>query len=78
MKTTWTKGVDAQREADIKSAFKSATVVKKRLIEICKEKGSTATSTNKSQYDSPNWCYMQADLVGYRRALEEIESLLEN
>lgn len=78
MKTTWTKGVNKEREADIKSAFKSATVVKKRLTEICEEKIATAMTTNKAQYESPNWCYTQADLIGYRRALEEVQSLLDN
>lgn len=78
MKTTWTKGVDSQLEADIKSAFKSATVVRSRLTDICKEKIESASSTNKAQYDCPNWCYQQADLIGYKRALEEVISLLEN
>jgi len=77
MKTTWTKGVDSQLEADIKSAFKSATVVRGRLTDICIEKIETALTTNKAQYDNPNWCYQQADIIGYRRALEEIVSLLE-
>jgi hypothetical protein len=77
MKTTWTKGVDSQLEADIKSAFKSATVVRGRLSDICKEKIETALATNKAQYDNPNWCYQQADIIGYRRALEEVMSLLE-
>jgi hypothetical protein len=77
VKTTWTKGVEGQLEADIKSAFKSSTVVRKRLSEICEEKIDSALSTNKAQYDNPNWCYQQADIIGYRRALEEIVSLLE-
>ena len=77
MKTTWTKGLDAQGEADIKASFKSSTVVRARLMEICEDKSSSSLSTNTNQYDSPNWCYQQADSVGYRRALNEIISLLE-
>ena len=77
MKTTWTKGVDSQLEADIKSAFKSSTVIRARLSEICEDKLVSALTTNKAQYDNPNWCYQQADIIGYRRALEEIISLLE-
>lgn len=77
MKTTWTKGVDSQLEADIKSAFKSSTVIRARLSEICEDKLGSALTTNKAQYDNPNWCYQQADIIGYRRALEEIVSLLE-
>lgn len=77
MKTTWTKGVASQLEADIKSAFKSSTVIRARLSEICEDKLVSALTTNKAQYDNPNWCYQQADIIGYRRALEEIVSLLE-
>lgn len=78
MKTTWTKGKDKQLEADIKSAFKASTVVRSRLTEICEDKIASAMTTNRSQYDSPNWAYEQSDAIGYRRALEEIISLLEN
>lgn len=78
MKTTWIKGLDPQLEADVKSAFKSSTVVRSRLLDICQEKIGSSLNTNKAQYDCPNWCYQQADLIGYRRALEEVISLLEN
>lgn len=78
MKTTWTKGLDKQLEADVKSAFKSSTVVRGRLSDICQEKIASSLNTSKAQYDCPNWCYQQADFIGYRRALEEIISLLEN
>jgi hypothetical protein len=77
MKTVWTKGKDSQLEADIKSAFKSSTVVRSRLAEICEEKIAAAMTTHKNQYDGPNWAYEQSDAIGYRRALEEIVSLLE-
>ena len=78
MKTTWIKGLEPQMEADVKSAFKSATVTRARLTDICYEKIGTSLSTNKPQYESPNWAYQQADNIGYRRAMEEIISLLEN
>ena len=77
MKTTWTKGLDAQGEADVKASFKSSTVIRSRLSELCVEKAAASLTTNKDQYDCPNWCYQQADNVGYRRALNEIISLLE-
>ena len=77
MKTTWTKGLDEQGEADIKASFKSSTVIRARLVEICGDKSISSLTTNTNQYDSPNWCYQQADSIGYRRALSEIMSLLE-
>ena len=79
MKTTWTAGIDdEQRKVDIKSAFKSSTVVRKRLKEICDTKTTSSFNTSKDQYDTPNWTYLQADMVGYHRALKEISSLLDN
>lgn len=77
MKTIWTKGLDTEQQARMKSAFKSSTEVRERLSKICQEKVASAMSTNKNQYDGSSWPYEQADAIGYRRALEEIISLLE-
>ncbi len=77
MKTTWTKGLEPDQHDKIKGAFKSSAEVRARLTDICEDKIATAMSTHKSQYDSPSWPYEQADTVGYRRALEEIISLLD-
>jgi hypothetical protein len=78
VKTSWTKGLDAQGEADIKASFKSSAPLRERLAELAGEKAMASLSTAKAQYENPNWCYQQADNVGYRRALTEIISLLEN
>jgi len=77
MKRSLTDGLDGDQEKDIQSSFKSATVVRNRLTEICESKIKTSLSPNKAQYDSPNWAYQKADDIGYRRALEEIIGLLE-
>lgn len=78
MKTTWLKGVEADQHDRVKSAFTSSSELRARLTKICEDKVYTIMSTHKSQYDSPNWAYAQADAIGYRRALEEIISLIEN
>ena len=78
MKTVWVKGLEPDQQERIKSAFKASTDIRLRLTEICNGKLSTAMSTNKNQYDGASWPYEQADAIGYRRALEEIISLLEN
>jgi len=77
MKSTWTKGIEEDQHERIRSAFKSSTEVRERLTTICEDKISTAMSTHKVQYNNENWAYAQADAIGYRRALEEIISLLE-
>jgi len=78
MKTTWTAGLEEQKKVDIKSAFKGSVVLRKRLIELCEAKTSSSFNTSKDQYDTPNWTYLQADMVGYHRALKEICSLLDS
>lgn len=78
MKTTWTKGLEEDQQGRIKSAFKSSSEVRSRLTAICNDKIESVMSTHKNQYDGPNWAFEQADCIGYRRALEEIISLLEN
>jgi hypothetical protein len=79
MKNTWTSHTaDEQVKKDVKSSFLSSTVVRKRLKEICNDKIESSYPTDRQQYDNPNWAYMQADNAGYRRALKEIISLLEN
>lgn len=77
MKTAWFKGLDAQGQADVKSAFKSSSRLRQRLAELCQQKSASSLTVNKEQYESPNWAYMQADNLGYRRALNEIISLLD-
>ena len=77
MKTSWTSDLEGDQKKDIESAFKSATVIRNRLTEICESKIKTSLSANKAQYDSPNWAYQKADDIGYRRALEEIIGLLK-
>ena len=79
MKTSWTQGIkDEQREMDVRVAFKSSLILRQRLAEMCGHKIMTSISTKKAQYDTPSWAYTQADLIGYRRALEEIISILED
>jgi hypothetical protein len=77
MKLSWTEGLDGDQKKDIQSSFKSATVIRNRLAEMCESKIKTSLSPNKAQYDSPNWTYKKADEIGYRRALEEIIGLLK-
>ena len=76
MKIAWTAGVEGDAEEGIKSSFKSGTLIRRRLTEICKKRVEGCFILTKDSYDVPNWEYKQADAVGYRRALEEVISLL--
>ena len=78
MKTSWIKGLNDQDKLDLESSYKASTVLRRRLIELLKEKAELANKNARSKmtYDNPNWAYLQADKVGYERALHEIIELL--
>jgi len=79
MKTTWIKGVtDTQVLEDIKTAFQSSYVLRKRLAEILEDKSKEKerSDMNVDGYDCPNWSYKMADSQGYKRAISEIISLI--
>lgn len=80
MKVSWTKGLDDQSKTDIEQSFNSATLLRKRLIDVLQDKIDSANTMarSKSSYDTPNWPYLQADAVGYERALYEIIDLIKN
>ena len=78
MKTTWTKGMDAQNKDEMKQSFKSSAVVRARLAAMLEEKmvEKERSDMNSEGYDCPNWAYMMADSQGYKRAMAEIISLI--
>lgn len=80
MKQSWISGLDEQAAKDIKGDFKSSLLVRKRLIAILEDKYAEADTVSLStdEYKSPSWAYKQADLVGYKRALRLVQSLLKD
>lgn len=80
MKTVWTSGLDAGKKVEVKQEFTSAHHLRMRLKELLNKKidNSRKQVTLKELYDSPNWALLQADNVGFIRALEEVISLLED
>ena len=78
MKTSWLKGVEEDQHEAVKKSFASSADIRARLTQLCEDKISAAMSTHKNQYLGNSWPYEQADCIGYRRALEEVISLLEN
>lgn len=79
MKTVLTKGLNAEQKEEIKRDFLASSQLRERYKQLLKEKSELAqkASITKDNYLSPNWGYLQADAVGYQRALEEVISLLE-
>jgi hypothetical protein len=81
MKTSWTSDVkDDQLKAEIISAFKSSTVLRKRLIKMLddKEEKKQRECMNSKSYEKNNWGFQMADSQGYMRALKEIINLIED
>lgn len=79
MKTSLTKGLDAVTASEVESEFNASGMLRRRLIEVLESKQAAMLKKRRSEfsYDSPNWSLMQADAVGYEKALEEVISLLK-
>ena len=79
MKTIWTKGLIGEKKSEIESAFLASGNLRERLRTLIREKiDSNNTSVrSKENYENPSWAYLQADKIGYERALYEVISILE-
>ena len=78
MITSWTAGLNAQDKKDIKANFIEALVLRKRAIELLEAKidASRTTCLSKNTYDNPSWALVQADHIGYERAMKELIKML--
>lgn len=80
MKTTLTKGLEPLQAKEITIEYLGSQALRKRLVGLLIEKQELLRKNrvSESTYESPNWAYLQADLVGYQRALNEAISLLSD
>jgi hypothetical protein len=78
MKASWTVGLDEQVAKDVRGDFKSSLLTRKRLAALLEDKIRSAdkTAMNKEGYDVSNWALKQADLIGFKRALNEVIELI--
>lgn len=79
MKVSWLNGLSEEQKAEMKKEFVSSVALRRRLSVLTNEKIETSRTAarQKNLYDSPSWALLQADNIGYERALFEIISLLE-
>ena len=79
MKKSWTQGLEPDVATEMRMAFKSSLVLRKRMAEMLrtKEQDNYKTNISNSNYDSPNWAFQKADSIGYARALIDILNLME-
>jgi hypothetical protein len=80
MKTSWVKGLKGTAESEVRESFQHSTVMRSRLIALLDEKliASGVNSRSKDNYSLAGWAYLQADAVGYERALKEVISLISS
>lgn len=78
MKTSWVAGCTPEQAILIRSDFKGSFSMRKRLGALLEEKISSSMSSTRKKdcYASASWPYLQADAVGYERALTEVISLI--
>ena len=79
MKTILIKGLTAEQADEMRQAFSHAVYLRKQISKVLQEKIDSArkASISKDAYQSANWAYLQADAVGYERAMQEVLSILE-
>lgn len=80
MKTSLLKGLNEKDKEEMKGLFIQSLRLRNQIIKTLEEKIKVidTESVSKEGYESPSWAYKQADIVGYKRALKEIISLIEN
>lgn len=78
MKSSWTLGLSEQQVEEVRREYASSPVLRERLASLLRNKidVSEAASQSKVNYEKPSWAYHQADANGYKRAINEIISLI--
>ena len=80
MKTVWTKGLKDESDKEMRAVFKSSLTLRRRLSTLLQERieSNNSSTRSKDAYNISNWAYLQADAVGYERALQEVISLIND
>lgn len=81
MNTAWTKGIrkGSQEDKDIRSSYAESFIIRKRLTQMLADKvdGKMKTAMSNDSFDSPSWAFLQAESIGYAKAMQEIIKLLD-
>lgn len=79
MKTSILAGLEGEEKKNVEGEYLSSPLLRKRLTELLltKQRKAYEDRISKSSYDSPNWAALQADGIGYERAINEIIALLK-
>ena len=79
MKTSILKGLNPKEAEEVEADFRASLRLREQLVKILEEKMRTkrASVRQDDKYESANWAYLQADYIGYERAIYEVISLLD-
>lgn len=79
MKRSITTGLEAAEAKLVEAEYLSSPLLRKRLktLLIKKQEAIRKNRLSDDNYASPNWVGLQADAVGYQRAIDDIISLIE-
>lgn len=81
MNSAWTKGLrkGSQEDKDIRALYAESFILRKRLLTILQDKFDikVKAAMNSDNFDSPSWAYVQAESIGYAKALKEIMTILD-
>lgn len=80
MKTVLTKGLSKDKAEELEADFKASAFLRERLSAILEDKVDALRREvrQKTKYESPSWAYVQADYIGYERAIYELISLISS
>ena len=80
MKSSLIKGItDKEAIKDAKANFNQSYLMRTLVIKRLKDKIEAAKlkARGGQTYENPSWPYIQADVIGYERALLEVISILD-
>lgn len=78
MKASWTQGLTKEQGDILRQDFVSSIALRMRLNDmlVVKQEECRKAARSKLTYENPNWAYVQADAIGYERAISDIISLI--
>lgn len=78
MKTSLVTGLDAQLASEVKSEYLGSQMLRKRIVAVMLKKQDASLKKRRKEdiYDSPNFALLQADQIGYERAISELIELI--
>ncbi len=72
----WLSGQEAPEELEKKLIEQRSLFARLHEILVEKELSNYSSRLKKTNYEKSDWAHLQADAIGYARAIQEIKTLL--